>query len=156
MLLRRHRAATHIAATLSAPRASPLHLLRYYLSRPGARRTLAKTVSFGGASLIGLRLSTPVRIEREASSMAVEQEEEEGRGRGQRAVLASQREGAEAREGRVARGGGGAHRALWPPPGGGGGRGVGRVARWFPLSAREGFSQWVSCGIPGRVRWNTC
>ena len=130
MLLRRHRAATHIAATLSAPRASPLHLLRYYLSRPGARRTLAKTVSFGGASLIGLRLSTPVRIEREASSMAVEQEEEEGRGRGQRAVLASQREGAEAREG--------------------------RVARWFPLSAREGFSQWVSCGIPGRVRWNTC
>ncbi|KAK3201549.1 hypothetical protein GRF29_185g1328952 [Pseudopithomyces chartarum] len=115
MLLRRHRAATHIAATLSAPKASPLHLLRYYLSRPGARRTLAKTVSFGGASLISLGLSTPVRIEREASSMAV-QEDDEMRGRGQQPVLASQREKAQSQEG--------------------------RVARWFPLSAKEGFSQW--------------
>lgn len=49
--------------------------------------------------------------------MAV-QEEDEMRGRGQQPVLASQREKAQSQEG--------------------------RVAKWFPLSAKEGFSQWVS------------
>lgn len=49
--------------------------------------------------------------------------DEEMRGRTQQAPLASQRD-AQSQQG--------------------------RIAKWFPLSAKEGFSQWVSCGDGAR------
>jgi cardiolipin-specific phospholipase len=94
-------------------------MLRLYLhARPRATSVLHKTVGFGGASYIGLSLSSaPIKIEstsRNSSAMASQEGNEE---RGQQAMLASQR----AKEQ---------------------GQAPGRIARWFPLSASEGFSQW--------------
>jgi hypothetical protein len=119
----RHRAATTLA-TLTSTR-FPLHLLRRYLhTRPGARRVLVRTASFGGASWISLSLSTPIKI-RDSSTMAAPQDDDEMRGRTQQAPLASQRAKDQAQSQQ------------------------GRVAKWFPLGAKEGFSQWV-----GRRRSN--
>lgn len=107
-----------------------LRMLRLYLrSRgPAARGALLqKTVGFGGASYISLSLSTPIKIgggEKSGNSsvMAAAQEEHEGAGgdfktKTQQSPLASQRP-----DGQI----------------------PGRIAKWFPLSASEGFSQWVS------------
>ena len=122
MLLRTPQAAVHLrAATLTTSTTSPLHLLRLYLhARPGARRVLSRTASYGAASGISLSLATPIRLERETSTMAPSADEEEIRGRTQQAPLASQR----------ARDQGQSQQ--------------GRVAKWFPLGAKEGFTQWVS------------
>jgi cardiolipin-specific phospholipase len=95
-------------------------MLRLYLqARPRATSALQKTVGFGGASYIGLSLSSaPIRVEGKSNStMAVQDgNDEEMHNRQQRAILASQR----AKDGQE----------------------QGRIARWFPLSASEGFSQW--------------
>lgn len=120
-MLSRHRRAAHHVVNLSRSTLNPLLVLRYYLhTRPGARRALASTLSVGGASWISLSLATPVKIERGASSMAATQDEEEMRGRTQQAPLASQRAREQGQEQQ------------------------GRVAKWFPLGAKEGFTQWVS------------
>ncbi|KAJ4350653.1 hypothetical protein N0V95_004558 [Ascochyta clinopodiicola] len=95
-------------------------MLRLYLrSRPAARGALHKTVGFGGASYISLSLSTPLKIgDKSASTMAAHDDDNnadgELRGKTQQSPLASQRQDAE----------------------------PGRIAKWFPLSASEGFSQW--------------
>lgn len=109
-------------------------MLRLYLrSRPAARGALHKTVGFGGASYISLSLSTPIKIgEKSSSTMAAHDDsargggEGEGQGEGQgqgqgqsktqQSPLASQRSDAQV---------------------------PGRIAKWFPLSASDGFSQWV-------------
>ena len=102
-------------------------MLRLYLhARPRATTVLHKTVGFGGASYIGLSLSSaPIRIgsdSRNSSAMASQEGSEE---RGQQAMLASQR----AKEQ-------------------GQGQAPGRIARWFPLSASDGFSQWWGAQTP--------
>lgn len=111
-------------ATISRPTLlfAQLRMLRLYLaSRPAARGVLQKTVGFGGASYISLSLSTPIRIGEKSSSTMAAQDDGAGEGRDktQQSPLASQR---------------------------GDGQAPGRIAKWFPLSASEGFSQWVSCG----------
>lgn len=94
-------------------------MLRLYIrARPRATSAIQKAAGFGGASYIGLSLSSaPIRIEssKEHSTMAAH--EGEGEPQGQHAMLARQR----AKEQ---------------------GQDPGRIARWFPLSASEGFSQW--------------
>ncbi|KAF9693187.1 hypothetical protein EKO04_008719 [Ascochyta lentis] len=93
-------------------------MLRLYLrARPAARGALHKTVGFGGASYISLSLSTPIKIgDKSSSTMAAQDDSGDGelRAKTQQSPLASQRQEAQA----------------------------GRVAKWFPLSASEGFSQW--------------
>lgn len=128
----RHRAATTTTATLTASTHSPLHLLRRYLhSRPGARRVLSRTVGFGGASWISLSLSTPVQI-RDASTMAAPHDEDhDPRGRTQQAPLASQRATEQGQSQQ------------------------GRAAKWFPLGAKEGFTQWVSSRPPQHLPHRT-
>lgn len=108
-------------ATISRPTLffAQLRMLRLYLrSRPAARSALHKTVGFGGASYISLSLSTPIKIGEKSSTMAAQ---EDGSGevgsKTQQSPLASQRADGQA---------------------------PGRVAKWFPLSASDGFSQWVS------------
>ena len=95
-------------------------MLRLYLrSRPAARGALQKTVGFGGASYISLSLSTPIKIgEKSSSTMAAQDDSASGelRTKTQQSPLASQRAD---------------------------GAAPGRMAKWFPLSASEGFSQWV-------------
>lgn len=97
-----------------------LRMLRLYLrSRPAARGALQKTVGFGGASYISLSLSTPIKIgEKSSSTMAAQDDSASGelRTKTQQSPLASQRAD---------------------------GAAPGRMAKWFPLSASEGFSQWV-------------
>jgi cardiolipin-specific phospholipase len=104
------------AATLLAQ----LRMLRLYLrSRPAARGALQKTVGFGGASYISLSLSTPIKIGEKSSSTMAAQDEQSGelRTKTQQSPLASQRPDGQA---------------------------PGRIAKWFPLSASDGLSQWVS------------
>jgi cardiolipin-specific phospholipase len=96
-------------------------MLRLYVqARPRATSILQKAAGIGGASYIGLSLSSvPIRIDaKDSSTMAATADSNEGSERGQQAMLASQR----AKEQ--------------------GGQEPGRIARWFPLSASEGFSQW--------------
>ena len=97
-----------------------LRMLRLYLrSRPAARGALQKTVGFGGASYISLSLSTPIKIgEKSSSTMAAQDDSASGelRTKTQQSPLVSQRAD---------------------------GAAPGRMAKWFPLSASEGFSQWV-------------
>lgn len=100
---------------------SPLHRLRFLL---GTRRAAVyKTVGFGGAGYTALSLGTPVSLDsKESSTMAAQNSvSEDVRGRTQQSPLASQRakEQSEARP-------------------------AGRFGQWFPLGAKEGFSQWVS------------
>lgn len=85
-------------------------------ARPRAASVLQKAAGFGGASYIGLSLSSaPIRIDaKDNSTMAAQDGSEES---GQKPMLARDR----AREQRQEQG---------------------RIARWFPLSASEGFSQW--------------
>ncbi|KAF3042304.1 hypothetical protein E8E11_006382 [Didymella keratinophila] len=93
-------------------------MLRLYLrSRPAARGALQKTVGFGGASYISLSLSTPIKIGEKSSSTMAAPDEQSGefRTKTQQSPLASQRP-----DGQV----------------------PGRIAKWFPLSASDGFSQW--------------
>jgi cardiolipin-specific phospholipase len=95
-------------------------MLRLYLrTRPAARGALQKTVGFGGASYISLSLSTPIKIGEKSSSTMAAQDEQSGelRTKTQQSPLASQR----------------------PADG----QAPGRIAKWFPLSASDGFSQWV-------------
>lgn len=95
-------------------------MLRTYLqARPRASSILQKGVGFGGASYIGLSLSSaPVKIEAagQRGNATMASDNEDIRERGQQPMLASQR----------------AKEAGEP----------GRIAKWFPLSASEGFSQW--------------
>ncbi|KAJ4335593.1 hypothetical protein N0V87_005987 [Didymella glomerata] len=93
-------------------------MLRLYLrSRPAARGALQKTVGFGGASYISLSLSTPIKIGEKSSSTMAAQDEQSGelRTKTQQSPLASQRPDGQA---------------------------PGRIAKWFPLSASDGLSQW--------------
>ena len=109
----------YITATISHTSSlfAQLRMLRLYLrSRPAARGALQKTVGFGGASYISLSLSTPIKLGEKSSSTMAAQDEHDG-AKTQQSPLASQRA-----EGQV----------------------PGRIAKWFPLSASEGFSQWVS------------
>jgi cardiolipin-specific phospholipase len=95
-------------------------MLRLYVqARPRATSILHKAAGVGGASYIGLSLSSaPIRIESKANStMAAHDSTENGEQRGQQAMLASQRAKEQGQE-------------------------PGRIAKWFPLSASEGFSQW--------------
>jgi cardiolipin-specific phospholipase len=95
-------------------------MLRLYVqARPRATSILHKAAGVGGASYIGLSLSSaPIRIEsKNNSTMAAQDANAEGGERGQQAMLASQRAKEQGQE-------------------------QGRIARWFPLSASEGFSQW--------------
>jgi len=95
-------------------------MLRLYLqARPRATSVIHKAAGFGGASYIGLSLSSaPIRIESKGNAtMAAQEGNEEVRERGQQAMLASQRAKERGQE-------------------------PGKIARWFPLSASEGFSQW--------------
>lgn len=90
----------------------------FFRTRPAARGALHKTVGFGGASYISLSLSTPLKIgDKSASTMAAQDDGADTRGKTQQSPLASQRAD---------------------------GQTPGRIAKWFPLSASEGFSQWVS------------
>jgi cardiolipin-specific phospholipase len=76
-----------------------------------------RTVGVTGAGYTFLALSTPIRLDsKESSTMS-----SEAGGNGQQSPLASQRA---AEAGQAAQ--------------------TGRFAKWFPLSASEGFSQWVS------------
>lgn len=110
-------------ATVNVSTFSPLRLLRHYLhARPNAKSAVCKTVGFGGASYITISLSTPIRIDSKAqSTMAAAQSDgEDMRGRTQQSPLASQRASEQDQTQQ------------------------GRFAQWFPLGAKEGFSQWVS------------
>ena len=118
----------YILATISSTHAlsARLRMLRlYFRTRPAARGALQKTVGFGGASYISLSLSTPIKIGEKSGSTMAAQDESAGasasgdvRAKTQQSPLASQRSDGQA---------------------------PGRVAKWFPLSASDGFSQWVSC-----------
>jgi cardiolipin-specific phospholipase len=96
-------------------------MLRLYLrATPRATSVIHKAAGFGGASYIGLSLSSaPIRIEgggvKNNSTMAAQDGNEENGG--QKPMLASQRAKEQGQE-------------------------QGRIAKWFPLSASEGFSQW--------------
>jgi cardiolipin-specific phospholipase len=94
-------------------------MLRLYVrARPRATSAIQKAAGFGGASYIGLSLSSaPIRIEgaKDSSTMAA-QNGNDGEA-GQKPMLARDRAKQEGQE-------------------------QGRIARWFPLSASEGFSQW--------------
>lgn len=95
-------------------------MLRLYVqARPRATSVLHKAAGIGGASYIGLSLSSaPIRIESKGNAtMAAQDGNEEASARGQQPMLASQRAKEQGQE-------------------------PGRIARWFPLSASEGFSQW--------------
>jgi cardiolipin-specific phospholipase len=96
-------------------------MLRLYVqARPRATSILHKAAGIGGASYIGLSLSSaPIRIESKSNSTMAAQDmnEQGGEQRGQQAMLASQRAKEQGQE-------------------------QGRIAKWFPLSASEGFSQW--------------
>ncbi|KAH7072284.1 Alpha/Beta hydrolase protein [Paraphoma chrysanthemicola] len=94
-------------------------MLRIYLhARPRATSIVQKAAGFGGASYIGLSLSSaPIRIEAKGNATMAQDGNEEVRERGQQAMLASQRAKEQGQE-------------------------AGRISRWFPLSASEGFSQW--------------
>jgi cardiolipin-specific phospholipase len=95
-------------------------MLRLYAqARPRATSILHKAAGFGGASYIGLSLSSaPIRIDSKANAtMAGQDHSDGGEQRGQQAMLASQRAKEQGQE-------------------------PGRIAKWFPLSASEGFSQW--------------
>lgn len=103
-------------------------MLRLYLrSQPAARGALQKTVGFGGASYISLSLSTPIKIGEKSSSTMAAHDEQDGelRSKTQQSPLASQRP-----DGQV----------------------PGRIAKWFPLSASDGFSQWVSSIYPQNLK----
>ncbi|EAT87152.2 hypothetical protein SNOG_06088 [Parastagonospora nodorum SN15] len=108
-------------------------MLRLYLqARPRATSAIQKAAGFGGASYIGLSLSSaPIRIEGSKSNATMAAQEGHdaanegggGGGGGQKAMLASQR-------------------AKEQQPQQQQGQEAGKISRWFPLTASEGFSQW--------------
>jgi hypothetical protein len=106
-------------ATIPSPYTIPWRMLRL---RPRATSALQKAAGFGGASYIGLSLSSaPIRIEgRSNATMAQDgnnSDEAREKAQEQRAIFARQRAKEDGQE-------------------------TGRIAKWFPLSASEGFSQW--------------
>jgi cardiolipin-specific phospholipase len=92
-------------------------MLRLYVqARPRATSVLHKAAGIGGASYVGLSLSSvPIRIENKGNATMAGQDG--GEDSGQQPMLASQR-------------------AKEQP------QAPGRIATWFPLSASDGFSQW--------------
>ena len=115
----------HQSFKLNPSTFSPLHLLRYYLNRaPATRSTLCKTAGLTGAGYTFVVLSTPIRVDsKNNSTMATTEGGDEVRGRTQQSPIASQR----AREQGQSQ--------------------QGRFGQWFPLGAKEDFSQWVRDGI---------
>ena len=101
---------------------SPLQRLRFLIH--ARKSTLFTTAGFTGAGYTFLSLGTPLRLDsKESSTMAAAaSDNEEVRGRTQQSPLASQRAKEEGQQ-------------------------PGRFAQWFPLSAKEGFTQWV-CSPP--------
>jgi hypothetical protein len=102
-------------ATIPSPYTIPWRMLRL---RPRATSALQKAAGFGGASYIGLSLSSaPIRIEGRSNATMAQDDEAREKAQEQRAIFARQRAKEDGQE-------------------------PGRIAKWFPLSASEGFSQW--------------
>lgn len=116
----------HTSPTVSTSTFTPLHALRRYIhARPHARRALCSTASFGSASYVTLSLSTPIRLDsRDQSTMAAASQSQAREQReDDEATQAAQQAAAQQQQ-------------------------QGRFAQWFPLSNKEGFSQWWAGASP--------